>query len=713
MQFEENIYAAWWKYVQYGEENVEIFDTRKNKEKRNLQKMKIPKFQKHLLKSDASLKNQLIGRSEIKEEKGKWQIPAELKTKIISEGGEALVFSENFGNCKTAVRIHLFDTFLFTDKFGYDKLSWKMHFETDYEKAAKSDESEKPNQMPKHENIIKNFVNIELFHKEDLKQEDCVGWITIMEKADEDLRTILKEEKIGIEERRIIADGIFDGFIYLWEIGIWHYDRKLENILLVNGIPKIIDFGLVRESTARSGYREMGYARKGSKFRSSVALSAATPGFANQGQFTFGNGYEVDNLWYFLFCSWETSWTLLYKPIDEKERMEIDKIVQKCNASSINEIKTNKKRQFISKITSIISIPSPSSHFCLNDANLTKSVHVSSLKQNATRCVNQDLQNVTKNVLDQKSSNLCVPISVTTLLRYAIEKDLGFENKSGHYSAERILSTLILIVYPRSMAGLNLNPNEEENEFQFNEIELLLERLCKKTYLMETGWNIIRKIYPEDKYQPEKSTCKFKKVLLHNNFIFTRPLTVTGAYLVPSEFIDGDFFPEEVLIHQMVLDRVDDSTAEYVIHNTSFGESGPVLRIAKENAYYTTDQRMMVMNAAGEFKFNGQNGEEWSLVNELVASTMKPKTWYLFPQAYSITLVPEVSAMATSSQSTKTEQNTFDAILSADPDMDSATQQLIISLLNEEEVPTSDAETIPRENQRIGFSKSDFVYASG
>ena len=126
--------------------------------------------------------------------------------------------------------------------------------------------------MPKHENIIKNFVNIELFHKKDLKKEDCIGWITIMEKAEEDLRTVLKEEKIGIEKRKKIAEGILDGFVYLEKIGINHYDQKLENVLLTNGIPKIIDFGLIIELSGRSGYREMGYARKGSKFRNNFAL---------------------------------------------------------------------------------------------------------------------------------------------------------------------------------------------------------------------------------------------------------------------------------------------------------------------------------------------------------------------------------------------------------------------------------------------------------
>ena len=115
-------------------------------------------------------------------------------------------------------------------------------------------------------------MNVEIFHKNDKNQEDCLGWITIMEKAGEDLRKILKEEKIGIEERKKIAEGILNGFIYLGKIGISHYDRKLENILMLNGIPKIIDFGLVYEKTGRNGYREMGYARRGSKFRNPSAL---------------------------------------------------------------------------------------------------------------------------------------------------------------------------------------------------------------------------------------------------------------------------------------------------------------------------------------------------------------------------------------------------------------------------------------------------------
>jgi hypothetical protein len=128
-------------------------------------------------------------------------------------------------------------------------------------------------------------------------------------------------------------------------------------------------------------------------------------------------------------------------------------------------------------------------------------------------------------------------------------------------------------------------------------------------------------------------------VLLNENFQFTRPVTVTGAYLLPDRYVDGNFFSEEVFFHQMVVDRVDVSTNEYVIHNTSFNEGGAVLRIEKRNEYYGCDQNA-VMNNFGQYKLFGQNGEEWSLVHE-IAGNMKPKTWYLLPQAYSIILTPE------------------------------------------------------------------------
>ena len=92
----------------------------------------------------------------------------------------------------------------------------------------------------------------------------------------------------------------------------------------------------------------------------------------------------------------------------------------------------------------------------------------------------------------------------------------------------------------------------------------------------------------------------------------------------------------------MVLDSVDLSTDDYVIHNSLFDHGGPVLRIPKSREYYVNEDVMLKNHKGrGEFKFYGKKGEFMWLVNENFGNTMKPNMWYLLPQAYSITLIPE------------------------------------------------------------------------
>ena len=125
MNFEKDDNAAVWQYVRFGENEAEIF----RKKKTSLEKIKLTKFQKMILKSDSSLKNQFLCRSKIKPETGKWDIPADLKNRKISEGGEALIFLEKFGDLETAVRVQIFDPFLFTKDFGIDSLTCKIHYQ--------------------------------------------------------------------------------------------------------------------------------------------------------------------------------------------------------------------------------------------------------------------------------------------------------------------------------------------------------------------------------------------------------------------------------------------------------------------------------------------------------------------------------------------------------------------------------------------------------
>ncbi|CBY31701.1 unnamed protein product [Oikopleura dioica] len=408
------------------------------------------------------------------------------------------------------------------------------------------------------------------------------------EKCDRNIRTELKNESLDLEERKKIAIELKAGFDYLSGVGIWHCDRKLENFLMLGGITKICDFGLVWETTRRRSYRMMGYCRRGSKFRDGSALFSGSPAFTNQYQLTGNYGYS-SNYFHFLMCDWKTAWSLLYRPIDETERK---KIIENCDIQEFND------RSVINNITKIISLKDVSDRFCLDDPNLTKSFQMSNLKQQMTKYVNFDFTNLTKNVLDQNSSNLCVPISVTALLRFAITNDLAFDDDEKEYSFDKILTILTMIVYPRSMAGLNLNPKKEEKNNQMNNVETLIERICQKTFLSESGWEIIRthNMYGST---PASSVCEFKKVILNQNFVFSRPLTVTGAYFRPNRTIDGIFYEKEVIFHQMTLDRIENNT--FILQNTNFDHS-PVLVLFIKNNYFQTLKKTKKRNPNRAYK---------------------------------------------------------------------------------------------------------------
>ena len=115
------------------------------------------------------------------------------------------------------------------------------------------------------------------------------------------------------------------------------------------------------------------------------------------------------------------------------------------------------------------------------------------LKEKMTRAVNFDFKNVTQNVLDQKDSNLCVPISVSILLRSAIKEDLNLPEAlmKKNFTVEKILTQLTMIIYPRSLAGMSYNPRHSDKQFQHAKIEALLKRMKYPTYLYKSGWDII------------------------------------------------------------------------------------------------------------------------------------------------------------------------------------------------------------------------------
>ena len=147
----------------------------------------------------------------------------------------------------------------------------------------------------------------------------------------------------------------------------------------------------------------------------------------------------------------------------------------------------------INQLTGVVSLKNVAADFCLDDPNLTKSCGVAELKRRMTKNMNLNFDNLTKNVLNQKDTNLCVPISVSVLLRWAIKHDLKVNDRTmkDTFTVEQILTSLTMLVYPRSLAGLNLNPRKGEKEVQFNDVHSILQRIKFPTYLMKSGWDIL------------------------------------------------------------------------------------------------------------------------------------------------------------------------------------------------------------------------------
>jgi serine/threonine protein kinase len=143
-----------------------------------------------------------------------------------------------------------------------------LTFFLDFE-IAKNNKVDDSSVIPHHENVIAHFANCEI-----IQDGEVVGWITIMELCETDLRKLLKNKNGNptFEERKNIAIGVRNGNKYLASVEIYHRDMKPENVLIKYGIPKLTDFGLIVEESGKESYRKMGYARRGSKFRNTYLL---------------------------------------------------------------------------------------------------------------------------------------------------------------------------------------------------------------------------------------------------------------------------------------------------------------------------------------------------------------------------------------------------------------------------------------------------------
>ena len=91
----------------------------------------------------------------------------------------------------------------------------------------------------------------------------------------------------------------------------------------------------------------------------------------------------------------------------------------------------------------------------------------------------------------------------------------------------------------------------------------------------------------------------------------------------------------------MTLDHIDDFKNEYVLANNSHEEHDPVITIPKNRAYCTRhDTIMQDCDKTTDDKLYYEKDGRFMWVIEKIGD-MQPKTFYLFHDAYSITLTQE------------------------------------------------------------------------
>ncbi|CAG5104443.1 Oidioi.mRNA.OKI2018_I69.chr1.g1256.t1.cds [Oikopleura dioica] len=167
---------------------------------------------------------------------------------------------------------------------------------------------------------------------------------------------------------------------------------------------------------------------------------------------------------------------------------------------------------------------------------------------------------------------------------------------------------------------------------------------------MPSGWDIICDLgsrnlddgRPDlDNPQPPRSFCEYSSVILHQGFIFTRPLTATGVLLHINEENK-----EEVFFHQMTIDRVEDGL--YILQNTQFSTESPkahetpTVKIPLFDPYYVNAEDFW-----HHYQMNGrailiEDDYTIEIVNERHPD-MKTGRWYLCPEAYSLELIEELT----------------------------------------------------------------------
>jgi hypothetical protein len=108
--------------------NLVTFDgTRLYEDKYVPAEWKISRFQQKLLVDNPDLYDVDIERSDLQAENGQWCCVGDLSDKIISTGGEAVVFKESVEEFEIAARVQVFDPTVFTENGSLESYKYIVH----------------------------------------------------------------------------------------------------------------------------------------------------------------------------------------------------------------------------------------------------------------------------------------------------------------------------------------------------------------------------------------------------------------------------------------------------------------------------------------------------------------------------------------------------------------------------------------------------------
>ena len=124
--FQNDLFALSWKHFKFENDSEKSKGAIVEGQRKKIgDRMKATYFQKRIVRRNSHLRNISISKNDIEDETEGWQPNDQLQE--IYTGGEAAIFNIKYENCEMAVRVHVFDPYLFLENSGTCQYKTKTH----------------------------------------------------------------------------------------------------------------------------------------------------------------------------------------------------------------------------------------------------------------------------------------------------------------------------------------------------------------------------------------------------------------------------------------------------------------------------------------------------------------------------------------------------------------------------------------------------------